>query len=161
MVLEAIDRDGTFIDAGCANGYLMEKLSEWLGATGRSVIFSGLDISPELVALAQTRLPGWKERFFVGNALYWAPPRGFDMVCVRELGYAPRGKRRALFENLMTNVAAPGGRLILGPVTELRSEASVVDEIGAWDWRAASVVEKPHQDRRELVRRLCWFDKQE
>jgi hypothetical protein len=160
MVLEAIDRDGSFIDVGCANGYLMEKLSEWLGATGRSVVFHGLDISPDLVALARKRLPDWKERFFIGNALNWAPPRGFGMVCVKELGYVPRVRRRALFENLMTNVVAPCGRLILGPLTEIRAEASVRDEIAAWGYRAASTFEKPHQDRPQLVRRLFWFDKQ-
>jgi ubiquinone/menaquinone biosynthesis C-methylase UbiE len=74
LVLEAIDRDGTFLDVGCANGYLMESLHRWLQGTGLTVEFYGLDISEGLLALAKARLPHWADRFFLGNALYWVPP---------------------------------------------------------------------------------------
>jgi SAM-dependent methyltransferase len=161
MVLDAIDRTGSFIDIGCANGYLMEKLAEWTKEAGRDVELYGLDISPELVALAKQRLPMWPGRFFIGNALYWIPPRDFDMVCVKELGYVPQGKRRALFENLYDNVVKPGGRLILGPITEPKEARSVRDEIAEWGYPCASCTEKPHQDHEELIRRVFWFDRTE
>lgn len=29
LIAEAVDRDGSFLDVGCASGYLMETLSAW------------------------------------------------------------------------------------------------------------------------------------
>ena len=75
MILDAIHRSGTFVDIGCANGHLMEMLSTWLADSGRSVEFYGLDISPELVALAKQRLPLWKNKFFIGKRIVLDPRR--------------------------------------------------------------------------------------
>jgi hypothetical protein len=160
MLLDAIDRDGAFIDIGCANGYLMEMLTAWLAEKGRKIEAYGLDISPELVGLAKERLPLWKGRFFIGNALYWIPPRDFDIVCVRELSYVPHGKRQALLENLLENVVAARGRLIIGPYTEARDEPSLAAELTAWGHAPSGSVEKDHQDHAELVRRVLWLDAQ-
>ena len=54
MILEAIHRDGDFLDVGCANGHLMEMLDKWLGGSGLSVEFFGLDISKGLAMLYLT-----------------------------------------------------------------------------------------------------------
>ena len=89
MLLEAIHKNGKFLDVGCANGYLMEKLSIWLQGTGLDVEMYGLDISEGLINLAKSRLPHWKERFFLGNALYWALETKFDYVCSAEFSYVP------------------------------------------------------------------------
>jgi len=40
----------------------------------------GLDISEKLAELARQRLPHWRNRIFVGNALFWEPPARFDLV---------------------------------------------------------------------------------
>ena len=39
-----------------------------------------LDIAPELADLARRRLPKWMDRIYVGNVLYWNPPKRFDFV---------------------------------------------------------------------------------
>ena len=52
IVADAIDRSGTFLDVGCANGLLMESVARWGGAKGLTVEPYGLDISPELAGLA-------------------------------------------------------------------------------------------------------------
>lgn len=52
LVADAIDRDGSFLDVGCANGYLMECLPRW---TSFKVEPFGLEIAPELAALARQR----------------------------------------------------------------------------------------------------------
>jgi hypothetical protein len=89
-VADAIDRDGSFLDVGCANGYLMECLPRW---TAFRVEPYGLEISSDLAELARSRLPDWAERIFVGNALTWEAPHGFDVVRT-EIGYVPaRGDR--------------------------------------------------------------------
>jgi protein-L-isoaspartate O-methyltransferase len=61
LVAEAIDRDGSFLDVGCANGYLMECLPQW---TSFKVEPFGLEIAPELAALARQRLPQWTDRIW-------------------------------------------------------------------------------------------------
>ena len=50
LIADAIDRDGTFLDVGCASGYLMETMQRWCAEKGISIEPYGLDISPEVVA---------------------------------------------------------------------------------------------------------------
>lgn len=108
-VAEAIDRDGTFLDIGCASGYLLESIVRW--APYRVEPF-GLELSPALAELARRRLPQWADRIYVGNALTWRPAQRFDVVRT-ELVYVPAERRRTLVRRLLDEVVAPGGRLIL------------------------------------------------
>ena len=78
MVLASIHKTGSFIDVGCANGHLIEKLADWLQETGLEVEFYGLDISEGLIDLAKTRLPKWADRssaetLFIGSRLDPSP----------------------------------------------------------------------------------------
>lgn len=158
MVLAAIDGDGAFLDVGCANGSLLEKLSEWTRGSGQALEYCGLDISPEMVALARRRLPRWADRFFIGNALDWLPDREYRFVCVRELSYVPRSRRRQLFLHLLYQVVAPGGRLILGPCTERIGAPGIREETSAWGFPPDGSCRKPHQDQAVLARNLYWYD---
>jgi SAM-dependent methyltransferase len=108
-IAEAIDREGTFLDIGCASGYLLESIVRW--APHRVEPF-GLELTPALAELARRRLPQWADRIFVGNALTWRPPRRFDFVRT-ELVYVPAERRRTLVHHLLDDVVAPAGRLIL------------------------------------------------
>jgi hypothetical protein len=60
------------------------------------------------------RLTQWEDRFFLGDALEWAPepPRRFDFVRT-ELVYAPEERRHELVERLLARVVSPGGSLIV------------------------------------------------
>jgi SAM-dependent methyltransferase len=159
MVLEAIDRGGTFLDVGCANGYLIESLHRWLSGSGLEVVFYGLDLSEGLLDLARRRLPEWQDRFYLGNALYWTPPAPFDYCCIAELGYVPRDRRQALLDRLFGQYVAAGGRLILGPFSELREDCAMERQVRAWGYAPSGYCEKSHQDREDLCRRMFWFDK--
>lgn len=75
LIVDAIDRDGTFLDVGCASGHRMETVRSWAGQDRHAVEPYGLDIAPELAALARSRLPHWADRIWVGNALHWQPSR--------------------------------------------------------------------------------------
>jgi SAM-dependent methyltransferase len=158
MILEAMPRDGTFIDIGCANGHLVEMLAAWSLEKGLRIDFYGLDISEKLLDLARTRIFRWRDRFYLGNALSWTPPRKFTYVCVKELDYVPRVRRKEFFLHLLEAYVEPRGRLILGPGTERRDEAGVSQDTSAWGYPPTGTVTKPHQEQPTLIRRLHWYD---
>ncbi len=132
MVLEAIHRAGTFLDVGCANGYLMESLHRWLQGSGLAVEFYGLDISAGLLALAKQRLPHWQNRFFLGNALYWTPPLQFDFVYLMGIEFVPVARQAEFIDHLLTHCVKEGGRLIFGPTTEERDQHAMEEMFKAW-----------------------------
>src|SRR5436309_15562157 len=53
-IVEAIDRDGSSLDIGGANGYLLESIVRW---AQRRIEPFGLAFPPRLVDLARARLP--------------------------------------------------------------------------------------------------------
>lgn len=163
LLVEAFDRDGTFLDVGCASGYLMECLARWGADRGRSIEPYGLDIAPELADLARRRLPGWANRVFVGNAIDWTPPRRFDVVRTG-LEYVPPRRQRDLVSRLLDVAVAPGGRLIVGVFSEERDETrpgpAEEERVAAWGFRIAGRVERPHRQDARLRYRAFWIDRQ-
>jgi hypothetical protein len=135
VVTEPIDRDGTFLDIGCANGLLMESVVTWAADNAHRIEPYGVEISPKLADVARSRLPQWKERIFTGNALVWVPPFKFDFVRT-ELVYVPRHLRRRYAERLLDEVVAPRGCLIICAYGSSRPEGSraevLVDELRDW-----------------------------
>ena len=135
VVVAPIDRDGTFLDVGCANGLLMESVVAWAAADGHVIEPFGVEISLKLAELARTRLPRWKDRIFTGNALVWTPPFTFDYVRT-EMVYVPKHLRRSYVERLLEDVVAPGGCLIVCSYGSSRPEGNraeaLVDELREW-----------------------------
>jgi len=109
LIADAVDRDGSFLDVGCANGLLLETLAQWLTDRGLTIQPFGLDFIPELVDLARKRIP--QGRFWVDNAWSWVPPQRFDYVRTN-LEYVPAADRHDSVERQRSWVAS-GGRLIL------------------------------------------------
>jgi SAM-dependent methyltransferase len=158
LLADAIDRDGTFLDVGCANGYLMESLERWCAARGRRIEPSGLDISPELAALARHRLPRWAERIHVGNALDWEPPHRFDFVRTG-LEYVPIGMRRSLVERLLGDVVAPDGRLVIGVFNEDEGALPTLEQtVATWSFEIAGRSERLHFNDDHQRYRAFWID---
>ncbi|MDQ3328106.1 MAG: class I SAM-dependent methyltransferase, partial [Chloroflexota bacterium] len=65
----AIERDGTVLDVGCANGLLMEDIAAWAAEDGYRIEPYGLDFSSAIADLARRRLPYWKDRIYTGNVI--------------------------------------------------------------------------------------------
>ena len=151
-ILDAVDGDGTFLDVGCANGHLMECLVAWAAQDGRALEPYGLDLSPELAALARQRLPHWADRIWTGNGLTWTPPHRFDHVRAN-LDYVPRRRR----PEYVAHLRGFGRRLIIGMDNEDRDVRESEHELVAMGYRIAGRVEVAHPDPR-LTRRACWID---
>jgi SAM-dependent methyltransferase len=162
LIADAIDRDGTFLDVGCASGYLMETLERWARDRGYRIEPYGLDIAPELADLARRRLPRWADRIYTGNALHWEPPMRFEYVRTG-LEYVPVRRQRDLVERLLREVVAPGGRLIIGAYNEerdeTRTEPSQEEIVAGWGFRIAGRSERPHYQDERIVYRVFWIDR--
>jgi hypothetical protein len=161
LIADALDRDGSFLDVGCASGYLVETLAGWCRERGHAIEPYGLDIAPELAELACRRLPHWADRIFVGNAIDWVPPRRFDFVRTG-LEYVPPPRQRDLVERLLRDVAAPGGRLIIGVYSEERDATrpgpSEEERVAEWGLPIAGRSERRHRRDERLVYRVFWID---
>lgn len=157
IVAEAIDRGGTFLDVGCANGLLMESVARWGRAKGLSVEPYGLDISPDLADLARRRLPRWAGRIYVGNALGWTPPLRFDFVRTG-LEYVPPPRARELVEWLLGHVVSPGGRLVVGKFNEEVERRILEERVASWGFRISGRAERAHRLEPRIAYRLFWID---
>ena len=149
-IVEAIDRPGTFLDIGCANGYLLESIVKW---SLHELEPYGLDFAPKLVELARRRLPHWADRLFVGDALTWKPPRRFDFART-ELAYVPEARHGELVERLVSYV----DRLIVCSYGSTRRNLPTVD-VGA-QLRALGFDvdgELEHEGREGALLRLAWI----
>jgi hypothetical protein len=147
IVAEAIDRAGTFLDVGCANGLLMESVARWSGVEPY-----GLDIAPELAALARSRYPHWAERIAVGNALEYRPAHRFDFVRTG-LEYVPPPRRRALVAHLLEHV---GRRVIIGKYNELVTDRACERALAGFT--IAGRAERPHRSDPRICYRVLWID---
>jgi hypothetical protein len=147
LLVAAVEPGETFLDVGCANGLLMESMSAW-GA----VEPYGLELSPELAAVARTRLPQWADRIWVGNAVEWAPKRRFGVVRTG-LDYVPRPRRPELIRHLLGFC----DRLLVGVFNEERESDALEAEVAGRGFPIAGRVAREHPHPR-LAYKAFWID---
>lgn len=109
---EAIDRDGDFLDVGCANGLLAADVTVWAAGRGFTLIPHGIDLGSALVDLARSRLPEFADNFVTANAWKWQPDRRWTFV-YSLLDLSPR-ERWCEWVRRLLGWVEPGGCLILG-----------------------------------------------
>lgn len=149
-----VQRSGTYLDIGCANGYLLECLVAWARLKGIEITPYGLDYSASLTALAQHRLQSYASNIYVGNAWNWIPPQRFDYVRT-ELDYVPRNYRKQFVERLLTEFITEKGRLI---VSQYRSRQDDLfqgwldQDLAIWRFQVVEVHSGYSGDGLELCR---------
>ncbi len=156
LILDGVDRDGIFLDVGCANGLLMESLAIWAADDGHALTPYGVEISAVLADLARQRLPAWADRIWTANAASFVPPHLFTYVRTG-LDYVPLPRRRAYVEHLLAAVVAPDGRLIIGTYNEETDRDDLAAEVERWGLRLAGRTSRPHQHPR-LSYKAIWVD---
>jgi SAM-dependent methyltransferase len=142
-------RGGSFLDVGCANGYLLESLVAW---SPHRLEPYGLEIAPELAALARSRLPQWAERIFVGNALDWQPPQRFTFVRTN-LEYVPPRRRCELVARLL----GYADRVVVGVYNEQRHERPTEELLRAYGFEVAGRHDAPHPTKSGIDYRVVWI----
>jgi SAM-dependent methyltransferase len=153
LIADAIDRDGSFLDVGCANGYLLECLVGW---TPHQLDVFGLDIAPELADLARRRLPAWADRFVVGNALTWDAGRHFTFARAN-LDAVPPHRRHDFVGHLLGMTH----RLIIGVFNEQTHERPTEDVIRSWGYAIAGRTERENRRKPGMAYRAIWIDAEE
>lgn len=149
-----VNHSGSYLDIGCANGYLLECLLAWAKLKSVEIVPFGLDYSARLVKIAQMRLPLYADNFYIGNAFYWQPPRRFDYVRT-ELVYVPGNYRRAFVENLLANFLTSKGKLILSDYRSRRealTQGWIEDDVRQWGFNVAERYSGYGEDGLELCR---------
>jgi len=159
MILEAIHRDGSFLDVGCANGYLIESLHKWVQGSGLNVEFHGVDISDELIETARKRLRDWSDHLHIANAVHWTPPRRFDFVHAHELSYAPPRCEQEFFKHLLEAYLNPSGRLIIGPWAVHGAPVDWEGRLCSWGYKPTGYLLKSQTGDASLTRKMIWIDK--
>ncbi|MFC2070831.1 class I SAM-dependent methyltransferase [Chloroflexota bacterium] len=154
-VADCIDKSGTFLDIGCANGYLLECIMNWTGERGIAITPFGLDLSEKLVELAIERLPEYSDNFYAGNAWSWDAPMKYDYART-ELVYVPNELQKEYIERILNNYLTEHGKLL---IALYRNRSTPVDEpwdevkVREWGFEVTRQV-SGYWDSKELTRVL-------
>ena len=122
-ISECVETSGTFLDIGCANGFLLECLLDWTTRKGVRIEPYGVDYSKKLADLAKERLKGFVDNIFVGNAWDWEPPIRFDYVRT-EVCYVPTNLVEAFVSRLLNRFLVEGGKLLVAQYRSRREDLS-------------------------------------
>jgi 2-polyprenyl-3-methyl-5-hydroxy-6-metoxy-1,4-benzoquinol methylase len=156
VIVAAIDRDGSFLDVGCANALLLESVVDWAAEDGHRIQPHGLELSARLAQRARQRLPQWASRIHAGDVTRWQPPQRYDFVRC-ELDVAPEHQRRDLVQRCLRDLVAPGGRLILCSYGSSRQPAAaIVVPLRQWGFDVAGSAEVTED--ATVITRVAWID---
>ncbi len=165
VIARAFDRDGTWLDVGCANGLLMETLTAWVAEDGHRIEPYGLDLSDRIADRARKRLPHWASRIWSGNVMTFEPSMRFDYVTALADAVPPES-RAMLLERLARLYLKPGGRLILScyrpgafmlgrPALEAESAAEIL-RAGGFEPAGGTEARDPMTGAAKV--RVAWTD---
>jgi hypothetical protein len=161
VIFAGVAGSGSFLDIGAANGLLVESLVAWGAERGLAIEPYGIDTSAALVAVARVRLPGWADRFVVGDGRSWLPADGRRFDTVRtELGYVEPDEREAFARRLLDDLVATGGRLIV--CSYLRTRLAIgeppapADELTGWGWTVAGTADAIDPWTGKVFTRIAW-----
>ena len=111
-VADCIESSGSFLDIGCANGYLLECTLKWTSEKNLEITPYGLDISEKLIEMAKERLPEYAGNFYSGNGWDWENPVRFDYVRT-ELVYVPEHLQKQYLDRILITYLKEEGRLLV------------------------------------------------
>lgn len=138
-IADCVEEPGSFLDIGCANGYLLECMLKWTAERGLAIVPFGLDLSAKLIELARQRLPKYRENLHVANAWEWDSPMRFDYVRT-EVSYVPEPLQRQYVQRIVEAYLTDSGRAL---VTEYRSRRDSTTKpwidraLGDWEFTIA------------------------
>lgn len=114
FIADLIETNGTILDVGCANGFLLRSLQEW---TGRKLTPFGFDVLPSLISDAQELFPEHENNFAaldvadIGDLVNVGLPQQYDYVFWNFLGKWSIGLPK--WRNILEDVLKCGKRRVI------------------------------------------------
>jgi hypothetical protein len=129
VLVEAIDRDGTFLDVGCANGLLMETLV------------------------------AWADHFILGNVIAWEPDRRFNFVFSALEYVPQARQPELVSRLLGLVVAPGGRRVLCAYRPRGSRGAEPIEEhLNAWDFTVSGRASAIDPVDGGVATRVVWLD---
>jgi SAM-dependent methyltransferase len=159
VILSAVERSGTFLDIGCANGLLLECLIAWARERGIEIEPHGIDLVPDLIDLARKRLPAYASNFAAANAFTWRPKCRYDYVHLL-LECAPPSWHREFLQRILESAIARGGRLIVSNYGSRSKNEAPIDVAGYLSGFGFAVAGSAAASERDgfVLTRTAWID---
>jgi len=152
-LVEALHREGDFLDVGCANGLFAADVMTWARGRGVSIVAHGVDLGPRLIELARQRLPQFASNFHVADAWTWEPDRQWTYV-YSLLDLSPRDLWCHWLRRLHSWVE-PDGRLIIGSYGGRTPRRHPADVVGVMEGCGFSVAGSG-EGGDPVVTRFAW-----
>lgn len=111
-VADCINTSGSFLDIGCANGYLLECMLKWTSERNVEIVPYGIDISEKLIQLAKERLTEYADNLYTANGWNWENPVRFDYVRT-ELVYVPDQLQKQYLDRTLNMYLKEDGKLLV------------------------------------------------
>jgi len=146
FIASAIDKDGTILDVGCANGFLLRCFQEW---SGHALTPYGLDLNENFIDQAKWLFPHQKDHFLqfdilqLPDANLFNLPRSYDFIywAIWDNWTFKRPIEVSVIKSIDAMVNS-GGKLILGLYHEDRSRSfAVLTELERLGFSFSNVVE--------------------
>lgn len=160
FIAQAINRDGTILDIGCANGYLLKCLQEW---SSHKLIPYGIDINRGLIKQAKELFPSQADNFTVMRVHHLSHlpecglPAKFDFIywSIWDRGswnFEDQRNVNALKTALKT--VSDGGRLIFGFYESDKEKITKIKRLKELGFKFSGVLE--NRGGEEII---IWIDK--
>ncbi len=151
-----MDVDGTWLDAGCANGHLLVTLPIWAVERGVSIEPYGLELLPRVAELARSLHPHLTGRIWVGSVMSWTPPTRFRYVTVTD-DVVPPDRLGELVDRLLGEFLAPEGRLIISSYTPTNARhRPLFEDLASSGYPPDGIIQIDRPGRPPLL--TAWLD---
>ncbi|AFY88529.1 class I SAM-dependent methyltransferase [Chroococcidiopsis thermalis] len=159
VILTAVNKNGSFLDVGCANGLLLESLIQWASEQKIQLIPYGIDISSRLIELACQRLPDFTNNFAIANALYWRSTTQYDFIHTL-LEYVPSQLHSDYIQQLF-NTVKQGGRLIISSYSNRSRQQQTFDVVQYLKQLGYPVAGNASTQEEDgwILTRVAWIEK--
>jgi hypothetical protein len=158
-LVEAFHRSGTWLDVGCANGYLLETLPTWVSRRNVTLEPHGLELIPSVADLARARLPHFAAHIHTGDVTEWEPTRRWTFVTALTDAVPPAGLA-TLVRRLLDRFAEPAGRVIVssyGSSTLRQPAEDVAERLSEEGFDVAGAAQARSADGI-IVTQTVWID---
>lgn len=156
FIAGAINKDGSILDYGSANGFLLRCLQEW---SPHKIKVYGIDTDKVAIKRARKLFPSEESHFITLEEIRDNPqfPRSFDFVFWNvwdNYNFEEEGQEELL--KSLLGAINKGGRLILGFYRENKDDSKkVIERIEQLGYEFSSTEENPSGSNEVIA----WFDK--